>query len=67
MSDDNVAENSPSLQLPDVLVPLLWEDTYGAVFVTWPLPRVYLTARTGACFKIEPVKQMRALLLNKIT
>ena len=51
MSDDNAAENSPRLQHPDVLVPPLRENTLGAVFVTRPLPVVYLTARTCACFQ----------------
>ena len=51
MNVDNAAESSPNLQLPDVLVPLLRENTAGAVFVLWPLPLVYLTARTCASFQ----------------
>ena len=34
-----------------MLVPLLRENTAGAVFVLWPLPLVYLTARTCANFQ----------------
>ena len=41
----------PSLQHPDVLVPPLRENTVGAVFVSWPLPLVNLSARTCACFQ----------------
>ena len=51
MSVDNAAENSPSLQLPDVLIPPLRENTLGAIFVTWPLSLATLTARTCACFQ----------------
>ena len=47
----NAAEDSPSLQLPNVPIPTLRENNLGAVFVTWPLPLVYLTARTCACFQ----------------
>ena len=51
MNVDNAAENSPSLQLPDVLVPSSRENSVGAVFVSWPLPPASLTARTCACFQ----------------
>ena len=51
MNVDNAKENSPSRQLPDVLVPPLLENTVGAVFVSWPLPLVNLTARACACFQ----------------
>ena len=50
MNVDNAAEKSPSLQPPDVLVPLLRENTVGAVFVSWPFPLVKLTAGVCACF-----------------
>ena len=67
MNVDNVAENSPSLQPPDVLVPPLRENTVGAIFVWRPLPLVNFTPWAYACFHVESMKQVRALLLNKIT
>ena len=51
MSVDNAAEDFPSLQLPGVPVPPLWEKTVGAVSVSWQLSLVYLTARTCACLQ----------------
>ena len=61
MSVDNAAGKSPNLQLPDVLVPLLRENTVGAVFVRWPLPGLV------HAFNVASMKQVGALLLNKIT
>ena len=51
MSVDNAAEDSPSFQLPDVLVSPLQKNTPGAVSVSWQLSLVYLTARIKTCFQ----------------
>ena len=53
MNVDNAAENSPGLHPPDVLVPLLWENTVGATFVCWLLSLVNFTAGACACFLLE--------------
>ena len=39
----------------------------GAIFVPWQLFLGRLTARTGARFRLESMKRMKAMLHTKIT
>ena len=68
MNVDNAVKDSPSLQLPDVLEPPLRENKVGPVSVSWQLP-LWSTSLLGLvhAFNMESMKQMRAMLHNKIT